>query len=295
MGCCRCTLQAPIRNQGSYQSPYFERIMATSFTLPLAELVGLFMESVLFGIFLVSFVACINTLVYGRRKLITWADRVILAVILIMAFISVWDIALFFKNVVDAFIYYTGPGGPTHVFSNLGHWVNVARGFNYGAQTLLGDSILIYRCWKVYFENWLVVAFPILLWFGILVCVIAACVIESNLGQSSFTARELSPFGTGFVSLTLSLNIIVTAMIAYRIWQTYSQSVKYIRSGSSRGHTALKRVMLTVIESGAIYSTALLILLGVFVSKNEANIPLSDSVFFSLCITMCVFAHFFIL
>lgn len=45
------------------------------------------------------------------------------------------------------------------------------------------------------------------------VCVVAACVIESNLSQSTFTAKELSPFGTGFVSLTLSLNIIVTSKI----------------------------------------------------------------------------------
>lgn len=60
-----------------------------------------------------------------------------------MGFISVWDISLFFKNVIDAFINYQGIGGPAHVFGNLGHWVTVARGFNYGAQTLLGDSILV--------------------------------------------------------------------------------------------------------------------------------------------------------
>lgn len=60
-----------------------------------------------------------------------------------MGFIAIWDISLFFKNIVTAFVNYTGVGGPTHVFENLGHWVNVVRGFNYGAQTLLGDSILV--------------------------------------------------------------------------------------------------------------------------------------------------------
>ncbi|KAF9463482.1 hypothetical protein BDZ94DRAFT_1192864 [Collybia nuda] len=197
-------------------------------------------------------------------------------VILVMSFLSVFNISLQFKKIIDAFIKYTGPGGPAHVLANLGNWAVVTRGFTYGMQTLLGDSILIYRCWKVYFENWLVVVFPILIWFDILACVLAASIIQSNLGQSSFTAKEISPFGTGFVSLTLSLNIIVTTMIAFRIWRTYSQSAQYVGTGSTNGQSIMKRVMWTVIESGAIYSTALLILLGVFVSKSEANIPMSD-------------------
>ncbi|KAF9460444.1 hypothetical protein BDZ94DRAFT_1169596 [Collybia nuda] len=260
--------------------------MAPPFSLPLAQLVGLFMESILFGVFLVSFCACINALVFGGRKIVTWSDRIFLGIVLAMGFIAVWNVSLLFKNIVDAFINYTGPGGPTHVFSNLSDWVTVSRGFSYGVQTLLGDSILIYRCWMIYLEKWLVVIFPILMWFGIFVCVLAACIIESNLGQSSFTAKELAPFGTGFVSLTLSLNIIVTSMIAFRIWQTYTHSAKYINTDSTSGHPTMKRVMLTIIESGAIYSTALLVLLGAFVSKHTANVPLTDAVCFPFILSL---------
>lgn len=67
-------------------------------------------------------------------------------------------------------------------------------------------------------------------------------------------------------------------MIAFRIWRTYSQSAKYVSTGASGGRRTMRNVMLTVIESGVIYSVSLLILLGVFVSKNEANVPMSDSV-----------------
>lgn len=81
----------------------------------------------------------------------------------------------------------------------------------------------------------------------------------------------------------------LAAMIAWRIWTTYSESNKFLQSNSTSSSAAsMKRVMLTIIESGAIYSTALLILLGVYVSKNEANVPLSDAVSF---ITLCLSAQ----
>ena len=44
---------------------------------------------------------------------------------------------------MDAFIYYTGPGGAAEEFKDIGYWVNIMKTVDFVGQTSVGDAILV--------------------------------------------------------------------------------------------------------------------------------------------------------
>lgn len=71
---------------------------------------------------------------------------------------------------------------------------------------------------------------------------------------------------------TLATNALATGLIAYRIWSVDHSAGKFRQTKST-----LKPVMAAVIESGAIYSLTLVILLGVYLSHSWAHFIFLDS------------------
>ena len=49
------------------------------------------------------------------------------------------------RHNLDAFVFYTGPGGATAEFGDISYWVNVMKSADYVAQTAIGDAILVGR------------------------------------------------------------------------------------------------------------------------------------------------------
>ena len=47
------------------------------------------------------------------------------------------------RHNLDAFVFYTGPGGATAEFGDISYWVNVMKSADYVAQTAIGDAILV--------------------------------------------------------------------------------------------------------------------------------------------------------
>lgn len=101
----------------------------SSFPINLAQLVAFFMESVTWGIQIVTFTQCVWALFEagknegGRRRvnmtLLTWAVA-----------LFVWgtlDISFAAYRNITAFVYYTGPGGSIEIFSQISDYVTVLR------------------------------------------------------------------------------------------------------------------------------------------------------------------------
>ena len=44
---------------------------------------------------------------------------------------------------LDAFVFYKGPGGPIEELGNTSYWVNVMKTVDYVAETAVGDAILV--------------------------------------------------------------------------------------------------------------------------------------------------------
>lgn len=104
-----------------------------SFPIDEAQLVALFMESVAYGVYLVTLGQCLRILLWGSasrdgglslKRNINWP---MLIVALLLATFATLDVAFGLRHVLDAFIYYKGPGGAKAEFANISYWIQVMK------------------------------------------------------------------------------------------------------------------------------------------------------------------------
>ena len=77
---------------------------------------------------------------------------------------------------------------------------------------------------------------------------------------------KLASWATSFLCISLAQNLLTTFLIVYRIW-----SVNLSKAILDAPHS-LRPVMAVILESGAIYSSLLLVLLVLYVSGNPAQV-----------------------
>ncbi|KAI0660062.1 hypothetical protein C8Q70DRAFT_1053304 [Cubamyces menziesii] len=162
------------------------------------------------------------------------------------------------------------PGGPIAFFTQPSEWTFVAKNAVYTVQTLLGDGILIYRCYVVW-QTWIVVAFPILLWFlsaasGVL-AVHSVSVLPFGIGTVFLTS--VRRWITAFFASTLATNFSVTILLAYKIWIT-DRRVARMRQDS------LLPVVRVIADAGVLYSVTLAAVLGCFVRNSNGQYFILD-------------------
>jgi len=252
-----------------------------AFPIDAAQIVGVFMESVFYGIFLVTFVSCMKTLLWkdGHVKPVrTMHYKMIIAAILMFIFATM-DVAFHLQHNLDAFV-----GAPDHQavldhFNDTSNWINVMKMAAYVAQTFVGDAILLYRCWVVYNRNWWIVLLPTLLWLGCTACGAMTVYIEATLDTEGdlLNADSLAPFITAMLCLTLAMNALTTSLIVHRIWKVQRKLNRRSAFALTEG-TPLKRVLVVLIESGLMYTLSIVILFGLYMAGHNAQYGVSNSV-----------------
>ncbi|KDR72114.1 hypothetical protein GALMADRAFT_74438 [Galerina marginata CBS 339.88] len=230
--------------------------------IPITEvqIVGIWTETVFFGAHLVTFGYCVKALLFKRNKLKSLLDVnwIMLSVTLFLLANATLDVVLGFYHLLKAFVFYTGQGGPTQELTNISDWINISR---------------VYRCWVVHDRSLQVVVFPIFLWFGCLGMSIWLIYLEGTLrgvhARVLLSSSELTPAGTAYWAFTIGLNFVTTGLIVWRIW-TVEKSCRFLSQLDSdtkthAPHNHLRSVMLIIVESGLLYSTAAFISFVTFV------------------------------
>ncbi|KAK2462176.1 hypothetical protein APHAL10511_005808 [Amanita phalloides] len=270
-----------------------------AFPLDTAQIVALFVESVLYGfalgMLLITFFHCLRVLLWEDGRLRTWRRlhwKMLIGSLLMFTFASL-DVAFGLRHNLEAFVYFQG--GPIKDFERLSNWINVMKMVNYVGQTFVGDAILLYRCWVIYNRNWLVVFLPILMWLGEtgeLVCklpldkltdkaagcgVMAACSEATLRADNSgrLNTASLSPWITSLLSLTLATNLSTTSLMVYRIWKIKRALTHKSVMTVSMPLTSVIRVL---IESGTFYTASIAILFVLYMLSSNAELPVSDAV-----------------
>ncbi|KAL4250252.1 hypothetical protein ABKN59_003110 [Abortiporus biennis] len=222
-----------------------------SFPLAEARLVALFMECIGYGIYLVTLGHALHVL-FSRNDGIKRPKSIpLLASTLFFAVLTTLDVAASFRFNLVAFVLYRGPGGPEEVFAMVSYWTNVTQYACTQTTELITEVMLIYRCLVVYYYNWGIIAFPIVLWFGNAACSIAIVYIAAALKSDALVyAHQIKPFITAFGIMSLVQNFLCTGLIAWRI-SRITQGVSVVSTMPSvRPHT-LSRASRIIIESGA--------------------------------------------
>ncbi|KAI0299226.1 hypothetical protein BC826DRAFT_64231 [Russula brevipes] len=211
-----------------------------------AELVGLFLELILYGIYVALFAGCVKVLYNKRRRGEGGNHRLILALAVLFVLIT-WH------QVVDALRIYLGyhggqaDQGADVYFLNVTAMLCVMKTAVYLAMTVLSDLFILYRCYIVWNASIPIITLPVLLYLADIGTGVAAVYTLTLIGDDVVFNLEQQRITNAFFSCTLALNAVCTGLIAFRIWRAQQQT-----RGSNLMH-----VSVIVIESGAIYLSVL--------------------------------------
>jgi len=239
-----------------------------------AAVISTTLESILYGFSLFMFGLTIKILLDRPRG--RQVNRLLLTVSCLLFIFSTMHMAIDVKRIENGLITYrnTFPGGPIAFFAQPGEFMFLFKNAVYTAQTLTGDGILIYRCYIVWRNLWVVV-FPIVVWFAVLASGVMAVYAASTIpvlgtGHSVFV-KTVGQWVTAFYSLTLSANLVTTCLLAYKIWEV-DRRVAHMRQRS------MMPIVHTVVDAGALYSVALVSALACFVNDSNGQYIVLDMV-----------------
>ncbi|KAJ7183252.1 hypothetical protein C8R46DRAFT_511920 [Mycena filopes] len=251
-----------------------------------ARLIALFVSCVLYGILLTTFVPCLCSLLFSasqkfqlkpRREI---KFRIVVASVL-MFLVSTFSAVLSMQDVIDAFIDYTGPGGALEFYHSLNNgWKHWMLAVEDTAQVILGDGLLIYRCYVLYDRNWRAIALPTVTWMTLIAMSITSSYHESMLGPGkSLNDSSVLPFLSATLLLTFATSIITTYLIIRRLCLAPTDV-----AGSLPPHI-LTRIATIFFETGLIYTLSVIGSLGVYLSGSNLEYVASLSMIHIIPIT----------
>ncbi|KZT64357.1 hypothetical protein DAEQUDRAFT_37878 [Daedalea quercina L-15889] len=221
-----------------------------------AKIVSIFIQTLLYGAYTVVYILTMWVLLTRRRKSNPWRDPM-LWISIVMFVVATMHIGVNYTRIIMAFIIYRNePGGPAAFFNELSNFTQIFGSTLYIAQTVIGDSVVLFRCYLVWGTAWVIVV-PFVLLLGSTASGIGILYSFARVvPQADIFVNELQHWITAFFALTLATNIICTSLVAVRIWWINRSIMTFL------GHSYYPIIFL-VLESGAVYSatlTALLIL-----------------------------------
>ncbi|KAL1743351.1 hypothetical protein HDZ31DRAFT_41158 [Schizophyllum fasciatum] len=246
---------------------------SSDIALDVAGIISTVLEGVLYGFSIFMGTATVWVLKRGRK----WKDvhrLMLFASFLLFAF-STAHLCIDIRRIYLGLVRHReSPGGPIGYFSDVSQETFVSKNGIYTAHTALGDGVVIYRCYMVWRNVWIIVL-PMILWCSVLasgigtVYTIAQVTAESGNIFAAVTARWI----TAFYATTLSCNFLATALLAYRLWSAERGATHW-----HSGRSSIRPILLIVIDAGVLYSITLLCALILFVSQSRAQYVVLDMI-----------------
>ncbi|KDQ61062.1 hypothetical protein JAAARDRAFT_32057 [Jaapia argillacea MUCL 33604] len=146
---------------------------------------------------------------------------------------------------------------------------------------LLADGILVYRCYLIWRPKTLIVTLPLLLMLATAVCGFTLSSVYDHLYLTGLR-NDTSPtrgwyflgklhivMAASYLTISLATNVLVTTLIASRIWWLNRE---FEQSLGQRNGRMYRSAIAIIIESGAVYSLSLVILLVLYTAHVADNI-----------------------
>ncbi|KAJ7586023.1 hypothetical protein C8J56DRAFT_1049753 [Mycena floridula] len=241
--------------------------------LEVTQLIGLCVSILIHGVYLVSFVPCMYSLLWDAHlsrlrhlRKIHW-PLVLTTLSIFLA--SSLTLVLGMYRSISTLKFLIDPNLRTSISQDILNSVDRAKAICMFIIPLASDGILIYRCWIVYYRNYYVIILPALLWIAD--CAVGLVYIEKILGAVLIVEAnsKLKPFMTAYTALTIFLNVITTSMIVLRIWHVDRANAQF-RNSSNQQTPTLRNLMRIQIESGLLYTTCTIATFCCYLSGTDA-------------------------
>ncbi|KAG1746891.1 hypothetical protein EDB19DRAFT_1688166 [Suillus lakei] len=229
--------------------------------------VGMVCEAFLYGVYCMLFI--ISVVIFIKRYRVS--NRVIWVANCLLFTTSTAHFALVFNN-----FYIALEHAP---FSELANETPKLMGANLlsSVADFIGDTLLLYRCWLVWGKRFYVIVLPLLTALGGFGCILPIPSLVLSINPTSpVPPTEIVPLTVAGYVLPLCTNVLVTGLIAGRIWYI-SRSVTIDEHGKPviSKIAAGGRPMMLIIESGALYLVTQLIFVVLVAIQNNAESVLS--------------------
>ncbi|KAF8584420.1 hypothetical protein K439DRAFT_1389508 [Ramaria rubella] len=218
-----------------------------AFLLDKAELVSLLVEAVLYGLYVFLFACTIYVLIYKRST--PQIHYGMFTVTVSMFILATLHIIINLLRLMDAFnLSQTHPGAALTVLEDYSSFKNLFRSAVILAEIILGDVVLIYRCYVAWGGSFRAIILPLLVLCG--TAVTSGGVVygfsKSPSGVNIFKVKTLQSFIISTQVLVLMNNIICTGLLAWRLW---SMSRAMVSRAQRHSLVAVARI---IAESGLI-------------------------------------------
>ncbi|KAJ7023584.1 hypothetical protein C8F04DRAFT_1133993 [Mycena alexandri] len=226
----------------------------------LSEIIALVVEALAYGMYLILFFASLSV-AFSRRKAKRGFGNKFLATALLLFVLITWHLAIDSAMLFLAYSNETTAEADLYYINGTPGTLNVMKTALYVATTLVSDAFMLYRCFVVWNYSIPIIVFPTLCLLAGIGTGITGLIGLSHTTTSFFIKDQLNVV-SAFFGMTMATNGIATALIAIRVWRGQRQ-ISGIATGSS-----LSNLLVIILESGAIYSAMLILVLALFLSKN---------------------------
>ncbi|KAG9308482.1 hypothetical protein JVU11DRAFT_11826 [Chiua virens] len=237
-----------------------------------AELLSVLLEALLYGFSLLMFGGTMWILLSQRST--ERLNHKMLAVACAFLLFSTVHFVIDIVRIMEGLILYRDsyPRGPDGYFSDVSHWTFVSKNYLYAAQTLIGDGVILYRCYAVW-QSKLVMILPVLLWFAVIITGMACPYTEFIVAQDKVFGGVLSRWITAFYASTFTTNLLTTLLLAYRIWSIDRKAT----SMRDPGKSPLRPILYIIMDAGLIYSVSLFAALICFANQSNGQYVILDT------------------
>ncbi|KAH6885106.1 hypothetical protein BKA70DRAFT_1445328 [Coprinopsis sp. MPI-PUGE-AT-0042] len=236
-------------------------VLETSLTkgelqLKVIYLVGTWVEALLYGIYLCLFIGAL-TIFAPKEVCKPFVSKVFLAGNVLM-FMGISFHGLSVYRLVIGFAYQPDVRAQLLYLNDLRNWSALASPFLLAIIMWTGDALVIYRCFLIWQQSYLVIALPSLLY------IVTVGLQVTNLWWTTHQSAFINVVGQRWPILRITFplyftqNVLTTGLILFRIWSGH-RSLK-TAGISSLNAPSLVGLMRAIVESAAIYTVALLVM-----------------------------------
>jgi len=235
------------------------------------------LESVLYGIFLMlsgTFVYLHFTRAVTQRSGISGIRRYITPVFFGSMLVTCtvtghWVMTVY--RLFDAFVNFNGGAAPLLFYEDLASTTEAVKTAFLIATLIICDILFLYRLWIVWSYNYFVIVITCLAVLGL--CVAGPGIVyqltQVATGNSVFIS-SLSKWISADYSCTFITNIYCSSGIAWRVWRARQRSTSY-------GGGNLTRVLATIVESAALYTTYVAFFFGCYQATSNLQYVTVDT------------------
>ncbi|KAF7771594.1 hypothetical protein Agabi119p4_5905 [Agaricus bisporus var. burnettii] len=229
--------------------------MALGFDVAEAYILALFFQTLFYGIFLTLFVILSFMLFHPAFTCPSHRTVIAPASIVMMILASV-HLILAVVRAIEAFIMH--PDAKQY-YEDFTHPVQIVKTCTFVAQALVGDGIMIWRCYVIYSHR------KVVLMVGLLPLILNTAV--AGVAIKDYAKEDQAFFEIPgrwlpiFLALTLAINTLCSAAIVFKIYTTASKS-RVIRK--------FHPIISATIESGFLYVSEIVALIITFTLKTPA-------------------------